>query len=355
MSAIYYMSTPEFLGALLDTRSAEAKIKDYKFKEIVASAAPVNWIEKPEVTWRIFPDQNQNGSGSCVAQTLKKLLGISLWLRDGIFIKFSATHIYNRRTNRPNPGMIGVEAFEIVRLGGATLEDFVKSEQLTDAQMDAAPIQKHEEDIGMILRLGNHLDLPIKDIETVASVIQQTGKGVMVWFYFLGDEWSPKVPLIINPTLQLEDSTALRHSATATDFFLWNGKKCLLIEDSAHFGGITRRIITEDFYKKRNWFAHYGMNFKFEDQSPTPTPMPNHTFTVPLLFGQTNNDIKALQDILRYEGLFPANTQSSGYYGAITCTAVLKFRTKYGISSTSDPLGRSVGPLTIAKLNQIYG
>ena len=102
-------------GAIIDIRPEEEKEKDYHFGEIVAAANPVNWVEKPQSAWRKFPIFNQDGSGSCVAQTLAKLLGILYWLKNQLYVHFSATHIYQRRSNKPYGGMAGVDAFNIAR------------------------------------------------------------------------------------------------------------------------------------------------------------------------------------------------------------------------------------------------
>lgn len=69
-------------GALIDSRTHEEKKGDYKFKEMVASFAPVVWAEKPQSEWRRFPIYNQNGSGACVAFTQAKELGIMRWLKE---------------------------------------------------------------------------------------------------------------------------------------------------------------------------------------------------------------------------------------------------------------------------------
>jgi len=68
-------------GAINDMRAAGEQQKDYKFEEIVARVNPVEWVEKPQDKWRKFPIFNQNGSGSCVAQTAAKLLAINYWLK----------------------------------------------------------------------------------------------------------------------------------------------------------------------------------------------------------------------------------------------------------------------------------
>lgn len=373
-----------FLGALIDDRPEEAKQKDIHFVELFTSAAPVNWVEKAEPQWRKFPDQDQDGSGSCVAQTIKKLALINLWLKENIFVPFSATHIYQRRSNKPGGGMIGVEAFDLW-MKGITLEQFAPSEKLTDVQMDAYKIEQYEEDIGKVFSVAGHVGGTPKDFEFIASTIQATGKGVMVWFYFTSDEWSPLIPVVKNPNLDLYAASTARHSVAAVDFFLFNGKKYLLIEDSAHFGGITRRLISEEFFKARNWFVRYPMNFKFQDQTvppPSPTPVPPsipgnliHHFGQVLEFipldanGNISNmakhnaqrtDVIALQDILRYEGVFPQNVQSTGYYGSTTSKAVYNYQVKHNVAPLSElnsivPKGGRVGQKTLASLNSIYG
>lgn len=362
----------QFLGALLDTRPAEAKAKDYFLKETVAAAAPVQWTEKPESQWRKFQTQDQDGSGSCVAQTLRKLAGIVISQRNGKYIDFSASHIYQRRSNKPDPGMIGVESFDIGQKG-ITLEALAPSEQMTDAQMDAVKVEQYEEDVAKVFSLGNHVGLPIGDIDTVASVIQQTGKGVMVWFYFTADEWGRLVPTIIDQSLTLGGQKDLRHSVAAVDFTLYQGQKALIIEDSAHFGGLSRRVITEEFFKRRNWFARYSLQFKFDASQP-PSNKPVYTFTKPLVFipltekneisdpvlNETQKqDVIALQTILKYEGFFPANIAATGYYGAITAKGVYQWQVAHSVAPLSEldsivPKGGRFGDKSIKKANEIY-
>jgi len=335
------------LGALIDVRTEEAKKKDYRFEEVVASVAPVNWIEKP--VWRKFPIFNQNGSGSCVAQTLRKMAGVYIWLKTQVFIALSASHIYQRRSNKPAAGMSGVNVFEVGQKG-ITLEEFAPSENMSDAQMDAVQVLPFMEEVGKVFKLGNYLVVPIKDIDTIASIIQTTGKAVMVWFYFQGDEWG-NVPVVKNPNLTPENAPA-RHSIAAVDFTLYNGEKAIIIDESWGQGTALngQRIITESFFKQRNFFAAHFMNFAFEI---APVAKPKYTFTKDLQFEMTDPDVKALQDVLKYEGLFPANAESTGYFGAITKKGVQDWQIKHKIVSSGAGFGR-VGPLTRAKLNSIY-
>lgn len=347
-------------GAAFDTRPEEKKLKDFKFEEVVAAANPVVWVEKKDSEWRKFPMQNQNGSGSCVKQTVRKLSGIQMFLKEKQYVEFSAGY-YKLRSNKPASGMMGVEAFDIWKNQGIPLEVLVESDNMSDAQMDAIPVEQYEKDIAKIFVIGGHLGIDNGAFETVASIIQTTGKGVMTWFYFTDAEWSQKFPQILDNNLTIQ--SGLRHSVAAVDFGLINGKKYIKIEDSAHFGGIYERWISEEFFKTRNWFARYATTFKFDDQSP-PLPnnetnvlKPKYTFTKVLEFEQTNSDIKMLQDVLKFEGFFPVNTASTGYYGAITASAVLKWQIKHNIAPIEELnslAGRRVGEKTIAKLNQLY-
>ncbi len=88
------------------------------------------------------------------------------------------------------------------------------------------------------------------------------------------------------------------------------------------------------------------MNFKYEIQDTKPS----YRFEKDLYFGMTDPDVRALQDILKYEGLFPTNAESTGFFGSITLDAVKKFQTKYGIQ----PVSGYVGPKTREKLNNLY-
>lgn len=335
-------------GALPDVRTEEEKKKDYLLKEVVATVNPVNWVEKPPSQYRKFPIFNQDGSGSCVAQTEAKEMGIMRWLKDGNYVHFSATDIYQQRKNKPNAGMDAVDA-RAIATRGVTLEALTPSQNMTDAQMDGVVVAPYKREVGKVFSVSNYVGLPAKDIETVASVIQTTNKGVMVWFYFQIDEWTSK-PEVKNPNLDLYAPSTPRHSVTAVDYALVNGKKCLIIEDSwgTSYGMAGQRIITEDFFKVRNWYASYLTNFKFDEGV---TPKPKYVFNVTLQYGDQNEDVKALQDVLKYEGLFPSDRDSTGFYGGITANAVLAFQNKYGITP---PSANDVGPKTRSKLNELY-
>lgn len=364
-------------GALIDERPVEEKEKDYQFEEVVANINPVTWVEKPRNEWRKFPIFNQDGSGSCVAQTEAKELGVMRWLKDQIYIHFSATDIYQQRSNKPGSGMGSANARAILKNKGATLEILVPSQGMNDKEMDSVEIAEYKRQVGEVFKVSNYLKVP-KDIETVASIIQTTGKALMLWFYFEYREWKD-VPVVLNTELPQSGANTCRHSVAGVDFILcgrsnmpefpetW-GKKAIVIDES--WGpNITifqsQRVITEDFFNARNFYAGYLTNFKFDDQTqpeplPEPLPEPNkpkYTFNRDLEFSATykvDQDVVALQNILKYEGFFPSNTQSTGYFGSITKVAVGKYQAKYGIAYAGNAGYGRVGPKTRAHLNSKY-
>lgn len=332
IKSLFTGTADEELGALLDNRPEEEKAKDYKFEEAVSSAAAVNWVEKKEL--RNFGVQNQRSSSSCVAQSARREMRVLYKVNHNLDLDFSATDIYSRRRNKPDPGMYADDAYKIAGLG-VTLNAVLPSDEKSEYQMTNPEIKPYMRDIADVFKVPNYLQLPTGDIETAASTIQKTGKAVRVNYYFTRDEWAKEVPTVIVPGLDPLGSKTLRHAVVAVDFTIYKGKKCLVIEDSAHFGGINRRYITEDFHKKRNTYSGYMIRFSFD-----PPEVSKPSFT-----GSTTS----LQDCLKFEGVFPSNIESTGVFGPITVRAVKDFQSKYGL----EPVG-TVGPLTTKKLNELY-
>jgi hypothetical protein len=341
------------LGALIDTRPVEEKQKDYLFSEIVAGVEPVNWVEKKE--WRRFPVFNQDGSSGCVAFSLAKILGVMHQVNEGEWVTFSPGFIYQQRANKPQPGMIGVDAFEIVRKNGALLEELFPSQNKSDEELDSYQVKNYEKEIAAVFGIDNYVILPTRDIDTIASVIQKTGKAVMAWYFWNVDEYNRPEPIIqdfgLTPSLAQG-----RHSVSVVDFTLKDGKKYLVIDDSwgVNTGINGQRLISEDFHRARNFFAAYPINFRFDVYTAVK---PSYVFTKNLYYGTKNDpDVKALQDALKYFGTFPINAESTGSYFGLTAKAVYDWQTKYKIASQDeiDALGGKVfGPKSIKVMNEL--
>jgi len=349
-------------GAMPDERSEEEKQSDYVFAETVATVNPVDWKEKPEGDWRKFEIYNQDGSGSCVAQTAAKLIDILKWLATGEWQHFSASHIYQRRANKPNPGMGAIDVFTILGKGVCKESD-APSQNMNDEEMDAIKVPDNVD----LVKVPNYLSLPIQDIDTVASVIETTKKGVMVWLYFAPSEWTDVPQLIKDINLV---TAPCRHSVTAVDYTIYQGKKALIIEDSwgTSYGKAGQRVITEDFFKARNYYCGYPITFKYVEKSEEV----KYTFNKPLIFiewdykknqpknpelhASQKSDVVALQNVLKKLGYFADNISSTGYYGSITAKAVYKFQVAYEVDTLeilNDLKGRRVGKKTLAALNNL--
>lgn len=344
-----------YRGACIDNRTEENKLKDYKFDEFVSSPAPVDWKEKPASSWRKFPIFDQGNSGSCVAQTMAKLMGIMYWLKEKVYVHFSATHIYQRRSNKPEGGMAGDDVFKIAQQG-VTLEELVPSQKMSDSEMDSVTIPEYKKRVGEVFKIKNWLWVQPKNIETVASIIQQTGKGVMVWYYFKHDEWD-KDPSVKYPNLELYGSDTSRHSVSAVDFTLYKGKKAIVVDDSwgpSAGNGAGQRVIDEDFFSARNFYVAYPINFVFEDQTQNEAvDKPKYKFTKTLRFSSAvkygDADVIALQNCMKYLGFFPKNVESTGYFGAATKNAAIAFQKSRGL--VADGI---IGPKSIEILNSIF-
>lgn len=77
---------------------------------------------------------------------------------------------------------------------------------------------------------------------------------------------------------------------------------------------------------------------------------PKYFFQNNLSVGIRNDEVKILQDCLKFLGCLSKEQESTGYFGIITKTATILFQQRYGIQPTSG----FVGSLTRAKLNELF-
>jgi len=373
------MDEEKYIGIVEDPRSQEEKEQDWQIQELIASVGPVVWREKQkpaseqftfkDTTWRKFPTRDQDGSGTCVAQTAAKMLGIDNFLEEGKFVELSAVSIYHYRINKTwgnGEGMVGSDALELMKDKGATLEVLAPSQRMSEAQVNSYSPLVSDVQTALVFRAGGYLQLPTKDIDYLAQRIS-TGKGIMLWFEATMEEWNQDVPFLTNRLPR-----TVRHSVTGVDFILHKGKKAIVIDDSwgKFFGLDGQRIITEEFLKERCFFAAESAALRNDwrdhlDVTPPPVQKPKHTFLKNLEFSpvfKVEEDVKKLQEILRYEGFFPTHLDGqelgfTGYYGAVTAKAVLAFQEKHKVASPMELAslaGKKVGPKTREVLNDLY-
>lgn len=344
-----------FTGVVEDPRIASAKACDYQAEEVVQFATP-KWVEESPERWRRFPVRNQNGSSTCVAQTGAKMLGIENILEEmnNPFKIFSALDIYDRRQNKPQEGMWGVDALTILSQFGATTDDRLPSQLLTEAQANR-PIVRAVEDLSIAdkYRAGGYVQLPF-EIDKIAAVLE-IGKPVMLFFSFGNGEWNDVPELkISNPQY--------RHSITGVDKTIWKGEKAIIIEDS--WGNFNawhgQRVITEKFLKERLFFAGYLLDLSNDHRKPEEKKdeKPHYKFIRNMGWSYVaRDDVKKLQDILRFEGYFPKNQVSTGKFLQITAKALQKWQITHGIMDFAKETNLQkiwARTKTLAELNKIY-
>jgi hypothetical protein len=249
-------------------------------------------------------------------------------LKTGIWVDFSAKWPYMQRSNFPEEGMSAQDQLS----KGMVPDDLLPSDNLTEAEINKNPNYPWLEELGQTFQMGTPILLPIGDIDALASTIEATGKPIQIFVRFGSGEWGqvPKTTASYLPYV---------HSLTVLpEYGMYKGEKAVLVQDSwgKDLGTINgKRILTESFYRRRNLFAQYWINFRFEKPKKKPS---------------YDGSVKSLQECLKFEGIFPSNIDATGFFGSITKNAVIEFQKKYEI----EPALGYVGPKTIQKLKELF-
>ena len=321
-----------------DPRTDARVINGWSIDEVLAESAVVNWQKKTMSGLVDYPIWNQAGSSACVAFSKAKQISIRVLQMTGVWIDFSPASIYQLRANKPGGGMNIANANEIVNKTGVTLEALMKSQNLSEAQINTikrTPVANLVAN-AFAEAVVRYLYVPV-DIDRIAQTIE-SGKAVSLLIYATADEYSRLRPVVINQNLTYEQAP-IRHEIDGVDYFLdHNGVKIIYINDSAHFGGLPVREFTADFLHKRCILADALDIFTFEPDLVVSKP----SYT---------DSIVSLQQCLRYDGSFPNDVDFIENFGPVTKEAVMKFQRKYNLHPTGVP---SVGPLTKAKLLELF-
>lgn len=339
------------LGALVDNRTRKERDKDYRISEVVARADAVKWEDRPP---RQFPIRSQDGSSACVAFSAAKMMGILQYAnKGGRFVDFSPAYLYKRRMNSgigDGQGMWAYDMWGLLQKEGITLDPLMPSDGLSEEKINAVPEIEVYRDVAQLFRVENYVTYEAgRDFDVIAGTILKTGKGVITWFTFNSNEWTTM------PTIKTSSPQA-HHSVCAVDAVIYKGNECIVIDDSwgSIHGSNGQRFITREFFEARNTYAAYPIAFKTEQSD---MPRPRYVFKYPMKIGQVSPDIKVLQDVLKYESLFPTNIDSTGKYGEITRKAVLDFQFKHKIANETELVslnGKVVGSKTLYVLNKLY-
>lgn len=320
--------------------------RDFRHEEIVPRSDTfriANWTEKPQEDWRKFPIFSQDGSGSCVGQTVAKLLGIENFVEEGKFVQFSARDIYSRGYQYES-GMIYRDGMDIGYKFGSTIEQLMPSQNMgEDAMRKSGDRTTFTDQTALVGKGGNYFALPL-NFDSIANVVL-TGKSVALGTRFNTGQWN-------SGEVQTTANGQYGHATAVVDFTIWKGKKALVFDNSwgESWGFYGQGVITEDQLPGVNSAWYYGNlpNDWRNQTQPQPTK-PKFEFTRDLKVGMNNNDVSMLQECLKYEQLFPSSIPSTGYFGGVTLDAVKKLQVKYGIDQTG-----YVGQQTRARLNELF-
>lgn len=341
------MTQQYYTGVVEDPRPKKEKKKDWNAKELLGFAPVVEWKEKKK--WKSYTERNQKSTFTCVPQSVSKLLEINELKENGDKIIFSASKPYKERTNGSEGSYLHEMLKYAVDPAYYTTEDRIPSQNLFgDDEIEEIAKNWNSKDNKIAKKYAGKSYLLIDlDIDTIAYWISQ-GYGVSALFYFTSKEWGKKYPQILDKSLTIDK--ALRHAIAIVDYGLIGGRKFLKIEDSAHFGAISERWLSEDWIKNRC----FGAGFLFDKPNEEPVEL-EHEFKKIMRFGESSVEVKFLQERLKSEGLFPLNIPSTGNYLEITRQAVEKFQRKYKVAGDWElniVKGKIVGLKTLNKLNE---
>lgn len=320
-----------FTGCLPDTRTIEERAKDYKKDTVMFG--PVNWVPKTFDEIPKFPVRNQDGSGTCVMQTGALICGIENFLEEGKFIEFSVD-LYNFKTTA-GAGMVGVEALDLLKKKGLTLEVLIPSMNMGESEIAKLKRSISDDEIAKIFRLKDYWQLPFS-VDNIATTMENgrkniVAKPIMVWFQFPRAEWDSK------PQVSSSNYDIVRHSVTARDYGIVDGKKGIFIQDSWGLHSTTvngLRFISEDYLKERMIFCAYVNDLpnNWQENQSSDTIIKRI-----LRIGSKGDDVKELQKLL--------NLSQDGIFGKNTEKAVKIFQTARKLVSDG-----VVGPQTLIEL-----
>ena len=216
-------------------------VRDYKHDEVVAKSTPVRWVEKSKSEWKTYPKFDQDGSGSCVGQTVAKMLGVENVLEEDRFVHFSARDIYSRGYVEPGGGMYGREAMKIGKEHGATLEQLMPSQQMGEKQMRVNDSTVLSDQIALIGKGGDYIFLYPIDFDSIAEVLD-TGKTIGGGVSFNSGGFR-------NGEVKLSDGGKYRHWITYVDYTMWKGQKALVFDNSWGCYDENTEILTDEGWK----------------------------------------------------------------------------------------------------------
>lgn len=350
-------------GVVEDTRPLEEKAKDFNAKDLLVGEGKATFT--PVSSFNDIPlyqRRNQDGSGSCVAQSLAKLLEI-LFKKNGYGdFKFSATPIYQKRSNKPESGMIGQNALDIVQKFFTTLESRVVSENMNDSMMDSLPVDLQELAVFTKEFLGDrkvsftYFTDYTPTFEEMTQYIEKYGGAI---FFVRTDykNWCKD-----EPTFSPDDSRNIGHSTCGHFNISIEGKEAFITDESwgkystSEMGDRGQRIITKEFFDNRAFFIGVLVLNKYEDKEVS-VDYSKYVNLPKMKKGYTGQFAVQLQNMLEEYGSFPSNIPKYPRYGSQTAKALLQWQLDNLTNIDRETLiswgGNYFGNATIDKIKEL--
>lgn len=341
---IQFLTNKRYNGLVDDIRPQSEKDKDWKSIEIYTTGAG-QFRDVTDNGWAKYQIRNQDGSGSCVANTVAKMLEIKRYLAKGDKVKFSHAPIYINRVNKPATGMSGTDALTLAIKYSSCPESALPSENMNDSELDSIKLPSNYENLNNLVVPTNYVVCNL-DFNLASELVAKEG-SLMLWVNTSYNSWCKDIP-----TAGGKDG-GIRHSVTIVDAIRFNNVEYLVIEDSwGNFGKYDgQRLITREFFNDSVYFMATLTEFKYDITSIRFVP-----FNIVMKLNDKFDEVKRLQDFLKSQGLFPSNIESTGFYGNVTAKAVYAFQIKYNVAPLNelDQLkGKRVGLKTLTKINEL--
>ncbi len=347
----YIFAEKHFTGVLPDNRSDAEKQLDWNHEERVSSPV-INYVTKEVAdTQKKYVVYNQYQTSSCVAHATTTEISILMLNTFKKVFKGMALFIYRLRSNYSGEGMIGNNSSDIAIKNG--VPTFV-SDPTTEAAANAMVITPEMYTDAANQKPTGYFSFKNISFDAIAAQVSQ-GTAVKIFIKATVREWAKEFVSVMDPTAS---NMPIAHAIVIlpNTVFQQNGEDYVLIQDSAWFGGLFYRYVPRSFFDaNRCFYSSYFLGINYAD--PAVTPKPKYTFTKTLKYGMTSPDVKALQEILIYEGLMPTGF-NTGFFGGLSLAGVNKYQLKYK-SEILAPAGLTqptgvVAKYTIAKLNRDY-
>jgi peptidoglycan hydrolase-like protein with peptidoglycan-binding domain len=312
-----------FTGVLPDDRLPSEKQRDYLHEERPAMAV-ADPFGNAQIDTTPYIDYNQLFTYSCVAHGVGLALAAERLSDTGIWQAISPIFDYRLRPNYPQEGASLPAIADIYKKVGTPLYTTVPTPG-TEKEANAIVITEQMRTEAAIFKGKEYFSYMFpNDIDELATVAQM-GHGVAILIYATEDEYSRSFPIILNPNLSAT-TAEIRHCVCIlpNSGFKKDGIKYVTVQDSSWFGGWKIRHLSEEFIQKRCYGALYWDTVAVIGTGPKP----KWTFSMPLRYSQSNNEVKMVQQLLISEGLMPGG-YDTGFFGGRTLAAVNAFQSRY--------------------------